>query len=175
MVHLLMRLADMQSLPPMPELPAGYTLREYKDSDLEALAVTLDLAFDDVEWTPDLLKERLIDASDVVKTFVVEFEGKPVATASARIMEDKFPGSGYLHWVGVHPDHRGKQLGKIVTIAVLEEFVKLGCKDAVLETQDHRLPAIRTYKNLGFEETHVHESHPLRWAMIAELLASANL
>ncbi len=175
MVHLLMRLADLQSLPLMPELPAGYTLREYKDSDLEPLAKTLDLAFDDVDWTPDLLKERLIEAPDVVKTFVVEFEGKPIATASARIMDDKFPGSGYLHWVGVHPDHRGKQLGTIVTIAVLREFVKLGCKDAVLETQDQRLPAIKTYKNMGFTEEHIHETHSLRWAMIAELLASANL
>jgi len=175
MVHLLMRLADLQSLPPMPELPAGYTLREYRDSDLEPLARTLDLAFDDVEWTPDLLKERLTEAPDVVKTFVIEFEGRPIATASARIMDDKFPGSGYLHWVGVHPDHRGKQLGTVVTIAVLKEFVKLGCKDAVLETQDQRLPAIKTYKNLGFNEDHIHETHPLRWAMIAELLASANL
>jgi len=170
-----MRLPNLDHLPEIPELPAGYQLREYREGDFAELVNVLSLAFDDVEWTADSLRERLIDAPDVKKTFVITFEGRPVATASARILPEQFPGSGYLHWVGVHPDFRGQQLGRIATIAVLHEFKALGCKDAVLETQDHRIPAIKVYKKLGFDEVHVHETHPLRWAMIAELLASANL
>jgi mycothiol synthase len=135
----------------------------------------LELSFDDVEWSPALVRKRLIAAADVKKTYIIECCGAVVATASARIMPEEFPGSGYLHWVAVHPDHRGKQLGVIITLAVLDEFVRLGCKDAVLETQDARLPAIKLYKSLGFEEVHKHHSHSVRWAMIADLLASANL
>jgi len=175
MDHLLMRLTSLANIPPIPDLPAGYTLRDYRDDDLIGLAEMLQLAFDDVAWSPDLVRERLIDAADVKRTFIIDFGGAPVATASARIMPEEFPDSGYVHWVAVHPDHRGKQLGKIVTLAVLEEFVRLGCTDAVLETEDHRLAAIRLYKELGFEEVHKHHSHSVRWAIIADMLASANL
>ncbi len=175
MDHLLMRLPSLEKIPAVPELPAGYTLRDYRDEDLNSLAAALQLAFDDVEWNPELVRERLIDAPDVKKTYVVEFDAGVAATASARLMPEEYPGSGYLHWVGVHPDHRGKHLGRAVSLAVLHEFVALGCRDAVLETDDHRLAAIKVYKALGFEEVHKHHSHALRWSMIADLLASANL
>ena len=175
MEHLLMRLPSLDKIPPIPPLPEGYLLREYRPEDLSALADMMQLAFEDREWTPTTFSERLIDAQDVKKTYVIEFAGRPVATASARIMPDEFPDSGYLHWVAVHPDHRGKGLGTAVSIAVLHEFLRLGCKDVVLETQDERLSAIKIYKDLGFEGVHKHHSHSLRWAMIAELLASANL
>lgn len=170
-----MRLPSLTPIPSIPELPPGYTLRDYRDEDLNGLAAMLQLAFDDVEWSPVSVRERLIDAPDVKRTFVIDFGGAPVATASARIMPEEFPGSGYLHWVAVHPEHRGKRLGAAVTLAVLDEFVRLGCTDAVLETEDQRLAAIKLYKNLGFEEVHKHQSHSLRWAMVADLLASANL
>lgn len=175
MVHLQMRLPSLEQLPPIPELPSGYVLREYKESDLNGLASVLDRAFDDVEWSPETVRERLIDAPDVKKTYVILHGDTLVATASARILPEEFPDSGYLHWVGVDPDYRGKELGRAVTLAVLHEFVRLGCKNAVLETQDHRLAAIKVYKKLGFEEHHVHESHLLRWAAIADMLASVNL
>jgi mycothiol synthase len=170
-----MRRPSLDKIPTAPELPVGYVLREYQSDDLAPLATLLDLAFDDMNWTPETVLERLIDAPDVKKTYIIAGEGKLVATASARILPEEFPGSGYLHWVAVHPEHRGKQLGAIISIAVLKKFVALGCKDAVLETQDSRLPAIKIYKKLGFEEVHIHPSHKLRWAMVAELLASANL
>lgn len=175
MEHLLMRLPSLENIPPTPELPAGYVLREYAPGDLESLAVLLDLAFSDMKWTTGTVRERLIDAPDVKKTYVIEYDGGLAATASARLVPEEFPESGYLHWVAVHPNQRGKQLGAAVSIAVLREFVVLGCKDAVLETQDERLPAIKIYKKLGFEEVHIHSGHSLRWAMVAELLASANL
>ena len=175
MEHLLMRLPTLEGLPNVPELPAGFVLRTYEPGDLKGLAALLDLAFTDMEWNEALVTERLLDAADVKKTFVIEHDGVPVATASVRIMVEQFPGSGYLHWVAVHPDFQGKDLGRIVTLAALHEFATIGCKDAVLETQDQRLPAIKLYKKLGFEEVHAHASHSLRWAMIAELLASANV
>ena len=87
-------------------------------------------------------------------------------------LPDAYPDSGYLHWVGASPDYAGKRLGYAVTLAVLEEFVRLGCKDAVLETDDARLPAIRTYLNLGFLPTHRHETHAERWSAIEQNLAA---
>jgi mycothiol synthase len=175
MDNLLMRRPNLDNLPPLPELPPGYVLRTYQESDLEPLAALMRAAFEDEGWTPQVLRERLVDAPDVKKIFVIDHEGIPVATASVRLLPDRFPTSGYVHWVATDPAHRGKGLGTAVTLATMYEFISLGCKDAVLETEDKRLVAIKTYQKLGFKAEHPHESHLLRWALIAEMLSSANL
>jgi mycothiol synthase len=174
--QLLMRRPNLDDLPEIPPLPPGYVLREFQPDDLEPVAALMRAAFDDPQWTPEKFNAALIEAPDVKKTFVIAYEGTPVATASARLRPERFPDSGYVHWVAVDPAHQGKRLGYIVTLAVLHEFVRLGCKDAVLETDDTRLPAIKTYQNLGFQPEHTHESHPERWAeVIARLLAAIGL
>jgi mycothiol synthase len=176
MDQLLMRRSTLDSLPPIPPLPPGYTLREYQDGDLEPVARLLSAAFNDENWTPDQVRRKLVDAPDVRKTFVVAYEGAPVAVASVRLLPDRFPDSGYLHWVAVDPAHQGRKLGAVVVLAVLHEFARIGCKDAVLETDDDRLPAIKTYQNLGFRPEHREPMHVDRWAKIAsDLLAAVNL
>ena len=62
--------------------------------------------------------------------------------------------TGYLHWVATVPAHAGKKLGSFVSLAVLYKFQQEGCQNAVLETDDHRLAAIKTYLRLDF---HPHE------------------
>ncbi len=175
MSNLLMRRPTLDALPPVPELPVGYSLRLFQAGDLESLAALMRSAFEDEVWTPEWVRETLTESPEVKAVYVIEYGGKIVATASARIVEDVFPGSGYLHWVAVAPEHRGKHLGAAISLAVLYEFARLGCKDAVLETQDSRLPAIKTYRSLGFVPEHTHESHPERWGKIAELLTAIGL
>ena len=176
MSQLLMRRPRLDDLPPIPPLPPGFTLRTFEPQDLEPLAALLQRAFEDPNWTPEKVRQTLVDAPDVMKIYVIDHEGRPVATASARLVPDRFPGSGYLHWVGVDPEYRGQRLGAIVSLAVLHEFARMGCQDAVLETDDHRLAAIKIYQEMGFEPVHTDESHILRWAKIAsDLLAAANL
>jgi ribosomal protein S18 acetylase RimI-like enzyme len=176
MDQLLMRRHNFDNLPPMPELPPGYVLREYQEGDLDGLAALLRSSFADENWTPQQAREKLIAAPDVRKTYVIAFEGRPVATTSVRVLPDRFPDSGYVHWVAVDPEHQGQRLGYIVTLAALQEFARMGLKDAVLETDDDRLAAIKTYQNLGFEPEHRNELHIERWAKVAaDLLAAVNL
>lgn len=176
MQQLLMRRPDLGALPPIPALPEGYVLREYQEGDLESLAALMRAAYQDNQWTPEKTHKTFVEDTSVKKTFVIEHRGKIVATASARLTPDKFPDSGYVHWVAADPAEKGRGLGYVVTLATLHAFVQLGCKDAVLETDDYRLPAIKTYQKLGFAPEHAHETHPERWAKIlADLLAAANL
>ena len=175
MSNLVMRRPDLENLPAVPEMPEGYTLRPYEESDLDSLAGLLQTAFDDAQWTPERVRETLAESPEVKAVYVIGYGGQAVATASARLVPEVFPGSGYLHWVAVSPAHRGKHLGYAVTLAVLHEFVRLGCKDAVLETQDDRLAAIRVYRSVGFVPEHIHETHPERWGKIADLLAAIGL
>ena len=148
--QLQMRRPNLHDLPPLPALPPGYALRIATSEDAVGIANVLASAFGP-EWDESRVRRALLDAPDVDTTYVVTRAGEPVATAAARLLPERFPGSGYLHWVGTHADHRGKRLGAAAVIAVLHRFVPLGCRDAVLETEPFRRPAIRTYLNLGFQ------------------------
>lgn len=171
MPSLFLRRANLSDLPPI-DLPDGYTLRTATVSDAEPIAGLLAGAFPEMSWTPDKVHESLLADPSVKTTFVIASAGVPVATASVRLLPDAYPGSGYVHWVGTAPGHRGKRLGLLVSLAVLHEFGLLGCRDAVLETDDFRVPAIKVYLTLGFRPEHRHESHAPRWAKLVPVLES---
>jgi mycothiol synthase len=164
-----MRRPSLDDLPAMPALPEGYALRAAVSEDAPAVAEVMSSAFGP-EWTPDRVLQALLDAPDVKVTYVVTANDKPVATASARLVPDRYPNSGYVHWVGSHQEHRGRGLGAIASIAVLQYFRAIGCRDAVLETDPFRLPAIRTYLKLGFVPEHVDPEHERVWREVFEEL-----
>ncbi|HZO87655.1 MAG TPA: GNAT family N-acetyltransferase [Chthonomonadaceae bacterium] len=169
MDQLAMRRPNLEGLPEIPSLPPGYTLRARREGDLEGLAALLQRAFPETEWTPARAHAELVTDPDVKQTFVILFAGQPVATASA-LVPARSPEVGTIHWVGVDPAHRGQRLGYLISLAVLNEFVRLGCTSAQLLTDDHRLPAIKTYLKLGFVPELRGESHGERWARITALL-----
>jgi len=172
MTKLLVRRPDLLGLPPLPALPDGYALRETQPEDISAVAAVLDRAFTDEVWDAARVAATLNEQQGVKQTLVVDFQGRPIATASARLQPDRFPGSGYLHWVAVDPDHRGQRLGFFLSLAVLHTFETLGCTDALLETQDHRLAAIQTYLTLGFLPKYPDPAHRPRWESIRMALGS---
>jgi len=176
MDNLLMRRPNLFNLPPLPALPEGYALRETQPGDIRAVAAVLDRAFADGfwdearSWDEARVAVTLNEQEGVKQTLVVDFRGRPIATASARFQPDRFPGSGYLHWVAVDTDHRGQRLGFFLSLAVLHTLSTLRCADALLETQDHRLIAIKTYLKLGFLPEYQDETHRERWAAIIAAL-----
>ena len=165
--RLFMRRPWLDDLPGPAALPPGYTLRVYGPDDLPALARLLTRAFEDL-WDEERVRHVLIDAPDVEETYVIAHQDRLVATASARVMPDVYPGSGYLHWVGTDPDYQGKGLGTLASIRVLHHFRDVGLRDAVLETQTYRVRAVRAYLRLGFVPEY-HYGDPgeqLRWARV---------
>ncbi|MGB3330293.1 MAG: GNAT family N-acetyltransferase, partial [Thermomicrobiales bacterium] len=148
----------------------GYALRQATAADEEALAAVLSIAFvESGGWTPDTVRERLTRADDVDAVYVVTFNDEPVATASSRHDDARFPGSGYVHWVGALPGHSGRRLGSALMDRLLVDFRARGYRDAVLETDDFRLPAIRTYLRHGYvpvTEDVKGENHRARWSAI---------
>ena len=165
-----MRRPRLDKLQPMPDLPKGYSIRQAVRKDEESLATLLTGAFPEEPWDCNRVVQKLLDTPEVRVTFVMEHRGELVATASERYLPDRFPGSGYLHWVGVNPKHQGMGLGKVISLRALHAMYKNGYMDAVLETDDHRLPAIRTYLNLGFLPEDVNPSDLDRWGAIFDKL-----
>jgi mycothiol synthase len=162
-----MRRTNLLDLPPI-QLPEGYELRAFESQDAESAAETLTLAFGDT-WNAVKVLAKLAN-NDFVKTmFVITASGQVVATASAANPKE-LPNTGYVHFVATHPDHTGKRLGYWISLATLHEFSKLGYQDAILTTDDFRLPAIRTYLRLGFSPENTDPSHTLRWAEVLRQL-----
>ncbi|MGF1485179.1 MAG: GNAT family N-acetyltransferase [Opitutales bacterium] len=161
----------------LPEvtLPEGYTLRQAGPGDTDAAqwCAVIGRAFGDPRDYPEW-KRAMIDRADANPEhilFVCDREGTPVATASA--YGDAV--DGYVHYVGVLPEHAGQGLGYQVSLAVLHRFAGRGCRRAWLVTDDFRHPAIRTYWKLGFRPRMAHWSHPYRWQAVAETLGLPDL
>jgi mycothiol synthase len=169
-----MRRPDLEGLPELSELPQGYELRLLLPGDEAGVASLMARAFDDSAWTADRVLTDLAHDPTVHKTFVIVCGDRPVATASAQLLPDCRPGTGVLHWVASDPVHRGMRLGRIVSLAVLLEFFALGLRDAVLLTDDDRLPAIRTYLGLGFFPECIDDTHPARWEAAMAKIGAKN-
>ena len=150
--------------PPLgPQSPVP--VRAATKGDDAKLAKLLAAAFPEQDWTIERVYKDLLDAPDVPVTFVVDDGPDIIATASVRY-QDRFPGSGYVHWVGVDPRHRGKRLGTIVMDAVIRRFFAGGRSSAILETDDVRLPAITSYLGQGFIPHYSDVDHEDRWSKV---------
>jgi len=167
MIHKLERLA------PAKALPSGYLCREADESDVENLGALISAAFND-RWSNDRVNEVLLQNKDVPKTWVIEWEGQLVATASYQLIPNVFPESGWVHYVAADSAHSGRGLGFIVSWTVVETALREGMKDVRLTTDDWRLPAINTYLKLGFEPDMWHETHPDRWEAVLQTIAKGS-
>jgi mycothiol synthase len=162
--QLRMRRPTLEGLPAL-DVPQGYRLERARAEDAQGVGACVGAAFEE-PWGEEWALKTLFGDPNVDSVLVIRAEdGTVAATASARSILDQ-PEVGYVHFVATHPEHAGRALGYLATLAVLHEFVRLGKSSAVLDTDDHRIPAIRTYLKLGFEPWMTDPSHEGRWAAI---------
>lgn len=145
-------------------LPLGFTLQKYQqgyEKDWENIIhQSFGQFFDFSMMTndPSFHPNRIL--------FVVSPEGVPVSTASAYRQEAWGNDAGYLHMVATYPDYRGMGLGYAVSLAAMKLMVEENKARAVLQTDDHRLAAIKIYLKLGYEPKLTEWEHVSRWRQI---------
>lgn len=157
------------------QVPDGYRLRNFQSGDEQAYIQLLRSAgFKD--WDENNLKKVLTDAVNDGIFFIEHTDtSEIVATTVAGDKPSKyFESGGELGWVACHPDHTGKRFGFITCAAVTARFLELGYKQIYLSTDDFRLPAIKTYLNLGYVPMYHQEDMPERWAEVFKLLKLNN-
>jgi len=161
--QLAMVLPDLSSVPAL-EPPAGYRIRTFSAGDEAAWCEIIAESFQ-MEAGPDCFDRMM--RSDFAfrphRILFIEHDGLPVATASAWYRPSWGRDTGYLHMVGVRPSHSGRRLGLIVSAAALALMAGEGRRRAVLQTDDFRIPAVKTYLRLGFEPLLVDENQRRRW------------
>jgi len=162
-MQLVMVKESLLALPPVV-LPEGYQLRHFRAGDEAGWERVMAQSFGekDPPWSfGDTMGRDAACAPE--RVLFVACGDVPVATASAWYRPEWGPDTGYVHFVGTSPEHGGKKLGYWVSLAVLHRFVFEGRTRAVLQTDDHRVPALKTYLQLGFEPWPVEEDQRNRW------------
>ena len=157
------------ALPSLAGLPAaevadGYRLRTYQPGDESAWCRLVNECIGG-ECTEEQCRRELTGQPwfDPADLFFVGQEGEVVGTACALRRPDLGVEVGYVHMLAVLPEHRGSRLGRTLTLAVLHRLREAGYRSAILQTDDWRLAAIKTYLSLGFRPEMTDESHEGRW------------
>ena len=159
------------SEPPRAELPEGYVARTYVDGDDDALRQLIGSegwGMSDEEWQD--YKDRLLPNG----LFLIQHagNGSPAATAGAVHNPNPgrfyFPFGGELGYLLVHPEHRGRRLGRAVSALVVERFLSAGYESIRVCVQGFRLAAIKTYLGVGFVPFLHSEEVVQRWRRICE-------
>ncbi len=153
------------------EIPEGYEIRTYQEGDDVHWANVISDSFGG-ERTPEDARRDIMDRDvfDPKGLYFATYQSTPVGTTCAWKDTPDEKEVGIVHMVGVHSAHTGHRLGKCVVLCVLLYLREHGFKCAQLGTDDLRLPAIKTYLNLGFLPVYVDVDQPERWQQIFKKL-----
>lgn len=152
-------------------VPEGFTLRTFREGDEEQYIKLMHLSGFE-HWDLNLLEKIKAGALDEGIFFLEEENsGKIVATAMAnRVRPGEEKLGGELGWVGVDPEFRGKHLSAIVCSAVQKRYYQEGYPCIYLRTDDFRLPAVKTYLELGWLPLIDSDVMKKRWEKICRKL-----
>ncbi len=161
---------NLENLPTI-EIPNDYKLRTYQEGDDAHWAKIINASFGSNRTAKDTHNE-IIDCPQFSPDglFFITQDNQPIGTACAWKKDANETEIGYLHMVGVKPNHSGHRLGKWVSLAVIHYFCDRSFKCVILETDDFRLPAVKTYLNLDFVPVFVDTDHPERWKNLFQKL-----
>ncbi|MBM7563440.1 GNAT family N-acetyltransferase [Paenibacillus sacheonensis] len=166
--QLLMVKEGLDALPAM-SLPEGYRVRSFRSGDEEAWERIIRESFGDPHSFAKHMTEDEAYKPERV-WFVCDDGDMPVATASAWFKPEWTADTGYLHMVGILPEHAGRRLGYWVSLAALLQMEREDRTRCVLHTDNFRLPAVKTYLKLGYSPEIVDEGHAERWRGLASVL-----
>ena len=144
----------VDAIPQYP-LPTGYHMRLFRPGDRETWIGIMRLSEPTVEgdWGATFDHEFGHDLPAMARrgSFLVAPDGRAVGAITAwRLRRYLGLPWGRIHWVAIVPGHRGKGLSRCLMTSAMERLGALGHRRAMLETQTHRIPAIRTYLRFGF-------------------------
>ena len=80
-----------------------------------------------------------------------------------------------VHFVGVIPKWAGQKLGFCVSCVATESFKTDGGTDAALNTDAHRLAALKTYLRIDYRPQIRHEAHVEIWKKVLRQIGFAHI
>ena len=155
-------------------VPPGYEVEEVRAAAppagwIETLA-SAGIAVTSQTWVADF------GTFPRARVVAIRHGGAIIATAGVTPLGTADTSTGLLTWVAVRKEHQGRGLARPLIDASLDEAFAVGLTTVVLLTDDHRIPAIRTYLATGFRPclntwdwTHRPRWHAIRAALRARV------
>ena len=124
------------------------TLRYLEETDFQPIIQVVD------DWwggrSVAVLLQRLFFVHFRPTSFVVEENG-PIQGFLVGFCSQTTPTQAYIHFVGTHPQHRGKGIGRRLYQHFFEVVSALGCTEVLCITSPVNKGSIAFHRHMGFE------------------------
>ena len=132
------------------EASTRYAIRPMTVEDLEQVVEIDQLSFS-LPWPAHSFRYELLE-NDVSRQWVVEMQStngtlKVIGMIVVWLIMDE----AHIATIAVHPEYRGRGIGRQILIAALGECAAQGALSATLEVRERNAIAIDMYRKLGFE------------------------
>lgn len=149
-IRLYLRRLDQLS---SPSSPTGYIVRPMMSGEEQAWWQLLDEIGDLGMWGPERAKEEFADPSGRVwkdSIHFAVFNDRVIGTACVQLNaeRDDLPELG---WVAVAREHRGRGLGRVLCLCVIQFMRRHGFQHCFVRTRPTRTAAVKLFQDLGFE------------------------
>jgi ribosomal-protein-alanine N-acetyltransferase len=133
-----------------PETSTLYTIRPMTVEDLEQVVEIDQLSFS-LPWPAHSFRYELLE-NDVSRQWVVEMQStngdpKVIGLIVVWLIMDE----AHIATIAVHPEYRGRGIGRQIILVALRECAAQGALSATLEVRERNAIAIDMYRKLGFE------------------------
>ncbi len=141
----------------VPPLPPGYSMRPFALGGDEQTLTDLQNAAFSGSWgfAPNTVAEiaarvrmRPWESDGIL---MLEADGKPCGYNWTQRPKRSETPTGYIGMTGVHPDRRGRGLGRIIVAAGMSYLETKGARTVKLEVDHSNKPARELYLSLGFD------------------------
>ena len=126
-------------------------IRQYADSDKEKVINLWELCELTRQWNNPIkdIQRKLTVQSELF--LVLEKDGEILGS----IMGGFDGHRGNVNYLGIHPDHKNKGLGKLLMNRIEVELIKMGCPKINLMVRDANIDVQKFYKVIGYKEQKV--------------------
>jgi ribosomal protein S18 acetylase RimI-like enzyme len=127
-------------------------IRHLEESDYDRIIPLVDLWWGGRHVSH--LLPRLFFAHFCTTSFAVEEDGNVIAFLVGFVSQT-FPHQAYIHFVGIHPDHRNRGLGRLLYSRLFETVGRLGCATVRCITSPVNTGSIAFHTRMGFQIEHI--------------------
>ena len=133
--------------PPRPSRVAGLTWRLAEPTDAEAVGQAIDAWWPGIHMVHAVCPQLFEHLGDTC--MIVEDDGRLVGFLVG-FLSQRLADTGYVHYAGVHPDYRGRGIGRELYRRFSDEVRRRGGTRLLAETGTWNVKSIAFHRDLGF-------------------------
>jgi mycothiol synthase len=149
----------------IPEIPLGFTLRNFeKNDEYELIELFASSGFEfTFKQVDEILASCLPNGCFIIEESATK---KMAATMMARhLSSPNYPFGGRIDWLVTDPKFRANGLGNICARCATDHLLKLGYENIWVTTDDDRIAALKIFLKMGFKPVIKRDSE-IRWQSI---------